>query len=79
MSLRSDGRYHCDRCGVDVQPGDVQSSAIVTDLDPGSEMPTPRRLDFCRDREADGKRVKGCASRVLTAKALADYLKTRTQ
>lgn len=78
MSLRDDGRYHCDKCGADVGNGDLQSSATAIELDGDSEIPTPVRFDFCRDREENGKKVRGCASRVFTPKALADYIETRT-
>ena len=71
MTLRN-GRYVCDRDGVDVGNGGVDQAAIVSDLDP--DTGNVRVLHFCRDRQVDGKTVKGCAGRVLTAKALADYL-----
>lgn len=79
MSLRADGRYRCDRCGADVGNGGVEQCAVVADLDPDA-VGQLRTLHLCRDHEDDtGRKVPGCAwSRVLTAKALADYNETRT-
>lgn len=81
MSMRSDGGYECDRCGTDVGNGGVQTTAIITDLDPATGHATPRRLDFCRDRpdpDRPGKTIQGCRDRVLTKKALRHYHETRT-
>lgn len=76
MTLRGDSTYRCDRCGADVGNGGVHLAAIVSDLDPAD--PTRiRQLHFCRDHDVDTKTVKGCASRVFTAKALANYIETR--
>lgn len=81
MSLRPDGGYECDRCGVDVGNGGVHTAAVISDLDPADGNLSPRVLHLCRDRpdpDQPGKTIRGCRDRVLTAKALAHYNETRT-
>lgn len=66
------GSFECDRCGTDVGNGGVLDAVVVSDLDP--ENPgTVRNLHFCRDREVDGKTVKGCGNKVLSATNLKHY------
>lgn len=69
MSLRSDGKYRCDRCGADVGNGAVDQAAIVSDVDQGAV----RVLHFCR-RPREGA-PHGCAGRVLSPSNLADWTK----
>lgn len=72
MSLRNDGHYHCDGCGHDLGTGGgVAVAAIISDTEPDNPS-APRRLDLCRTREEEGKRVKGCRDRVFTKRALRD-------
>lgn len=61
-----DGTYECDRCGADCGNGGVRDCAIVADLDPDNEGHV-RNLHFCRDREEDGRKIKGCARKLLSA------------
>lgn len=74
MSLRLDGTYRCDRCGVDVGNGGVHVAAVIVSVLDDGGLTT---LHLCRDRTDDDKKVRGCAGRVLTARALADYHETR--
>jgi hypothetical protein len=78
VSLRVDGTYHCDRCDVSVGNGGVDLAASVSDVrqveQGGLTLPVPVTFHFCRDRVGeDGKVVRGCVNRVLTAKALAAW------
>lgn len=80
MSVRSDGQYHCDRCGVSVGNGSVQNSAVVTDVFQIPDGAVPVRFDWCRDRpdpDNEGKTIQGCRDRVLTKKALRNYHEMR--
>lgn len=81
MSIRDDGRHHCDRCGADLgKGGGVAASVVVSDLNPDSPGMI-RNLHFCRDREeGEGEQrrhVDGCARQLLTDEILADYLADR--
>jgi hypothetical protein len=76
MSLRADGSYCCDRCGVDVGNAGIDKASTVVDTEPDDPVAI-RRFNFCRDRTEDGTRVRGCTGKVLTAKALANYLTTK--
>lgn len=76
MSFNSDGTVTCDRDGVDVGNGGVAFALVVSDLDPDNIGHT-RTFHFCRDRDEDGKAVKGCASKVLSARNLEKYLNDR--
>ena len=76
MSLQ-DGKYVCDRDGVDVGNGGVQSALVVSDLDP-DRPGMVRNLHFCRDREEDGEKIKGCAGKVLTSRNLEYYISVRS-
>ncbi len=66
MSQRPDGVFRCDRCDADVGNAGIDRCAIVSDLDPDAPG-TIRTLHLCN----------GCRGRVLTARALAAYLKDR--
>ena len=74
-----DGKMLCDRCGTDVQSGDVWHCAIISRLD--FETGHVENLHLCLRGEQgpDGKfsEVEGCAVEVLDAKALADYTKRK--
>lgn len=72
MSMLPDGSHVCDRCPADVGNGGVTDALIVSDLDPDNPGHV-RNLHFCRDREVDGKKVKGCANKVLSAANLKSY------
>lgn len=80
MSVRADGTYECDRCGVEVGNGGVDRAASITDTEPGD--PTRiRQLKLCLDRpdpDNPKKTIQGCRDRVLTKKALRHYHETRT-
>lgn len=65
MTMQSDGSFECDRCGADCGNGGVLDCVVVSDLDldnPGHVA----NYHFCRDREEDGKKIKGCANKVLS-------------
>lgn len=68
MSLRPDGTYRCDRCGLRLENGGVHEAAIVSDLNldrPGDV----RVLHLCR-AERDGAPT-GCVGNVLDPATLA--------
>ena len=65
MSLRSDGRYRCDRCGRELENGGVQECAPITTL---REDGTPITYHFGRE--------EGCESKVLSKRNLAAYQDT---
>lgn len=74
MSLRPDGTYRCDRCGVDVGNAAVTECAIVSDLEAVDDAEVafrPRLLHFCR-RPNPGA-PDGCAAHLLLPSNLADY------
>lgn len=74
MSLRPDGTYRCDSCGIDVGNGGVLMAAVVSDLDP--DVPgTVRVLHLCRAPREGAPH--GCAGNALSPAALADYHETR--
>lgn len=73
MSLRPDGAYRCDRCGVDVGNGGVVEAAIISDLHP-DEPGTVRVLHLCR-AEREGAPT-GCVGNVLGEATLADWTAT---
>lgn len=70
MSLRPDGTYRCDRCGVDVGNGGVHLAAIVADLDP-NDPTAVRNLHFCRQSNAGAP--DGCAAHLLTRANVAAW------
>lgn len=72
MSLRSNGKNLCDRCGWDVENADVYHCAIMSTAT--EDFGLPIIYHFCRDHELNGKRVSGCVNRVLTKKNLENYL-----
>lgn len=75
MSLRSDGRYRCDRCGADVGNGGIEECTTVVMLDviesAGIMVPTPVTLQFCREPRTGYP--NGCTGRVITDANLANY------
>lgn len=74
MSLRDDGTYRCDRCGVDVGNGGIEHAAKVVDLDP--DDPTRLRdLHLCRAPRKGAPR--GCVGAVLGPGTLADWTENR--
>lgn len=80
MSLRPDGTYHCDRCGISVGNAAVTECSIVsdmkmTDYGDGLVVPTPRQLHFCRVPNAGAP--DGCTEHLLVPSNLADYLTSR--
>ena len=74
MSLRPDGTYRCDRCGIDVGNGGVQDAVFISDLEPDNPTET-RRLHLCRVTVKGAPR--GCAGLALGPVTLADYYETR--
>lgn len=70
MSLRSDGTYRCDGCGVDVGNGGVLMAAVISDLDP-DQPGAIRVLHLCRAAR-DGA-PNGCVGDVLGPGTLANY------
>lgn len=78
MSLTGNGKYVCDRDGVDVGNGGVLAAVVVSDLDPDNPGHV-RNLHFCRDEvDEDGKVVrKGCANKVLSASNMKHYNEER--
>lgn len=64
MSMLTDGSHACDACGVSVGNGGVSQCAVVSDIksdEPGMVV----NYHFCRDREENGEKVKGCARKLL--------------
>lgn len=76
MTRLEDGSFNCDKCGGDCGNGGVAACLVVSDLDPENSGMV-RNLHFCRDREEDGKTVKGCAKKVLSPTNLKHYEETR--
>lgn len=76
MSLRRDGTYHCDRCGVDIGNAGYLEAVSISGADPTNPV-EPRRLHLCLTHEVDGQVVEGCQDLVLNADALHDYHSTR--
>ena len=73
MSREADGKFYCDRDGVEVGNGGVLEALVVSDLDPDNPGMV-RNLHFCRDRRAeDGSLVKGCARKVLSSSNMAHF------
>lgn len=70
MSLRDDGTYRCDRCGLDVGNAGIDVAASVSDLDP--DFPGEiRRLHLCRAPREGAP--TGCVGNVLGEATLADW------
>lgn len=69
----SETEYICDRDGADCGNGGVVACLVVSDLDPENEGMV-KNYHFCRDREEDGKLVKGCAGKVMSAANLKFHL-----
>lgn len=66
------GTHVCDRCAQGCGNGGVMECLVVSDLDP--ETGHVRNLHFCRDHEdKDGNKVKGCDSKVLSARNMQHY------
>jgi hypothetical protein len=70
VSLRSDGTYRCDRCGVDVGNAGVLMCAVISDLNP-DDPGSLRVLHLCRE-EREGAPT-GCVGNVLGPQTLADW------
>lgn len=75
MTRLPDGSHVCDKCGSDCGNGGVLDCLVVSDLD--EENNTVRNLHFCRDREGEGKTIKGCAKKVLSPANLKHYEESR--
>lgn len=75
MSLRSDGTNRCDKCGVDVGSGGVDTGAVVSVYD--ADAGTVLVLHLCREPR-DGF-PRGCTGKVLGPGTLADYTSTRSE
>lgn len=63
--------FVCDKCGADVENGGVFSALVASDID--MESGAVVNYHWCRDRVVDGKKIKGCASKVLSAANLDHY------
>ena len=74
MSLREDGVYRCDRCGVDVGNASVDRATFVGMVDPDNPA-DPWRLHLCTEGR-DGA-PHGCTGNVLGPGTLADWTETR--
>lgn len=72
----SETEYICDRDGADCGNGGVVACLVVSDLDHENEGMV-KNYHFCRDREEDGKTVKGCAGKVMSAANLAFHLEKK--
>lgn len=68
--------YQCARCGANVGNGGVDQCSVVSDIDPDTPGMV-RNLRFCRDREDDGKKIKGCTGKVLSPSNLKHYEESR--
>lgn len=78
MSQGLDGICRCDRCGRELQTGNVNECAIIIDLDDATGRPCQYHL--CRDwQDDDGRLIRGCVARVLTRSALAANPPTRNK
>lgn len=76
--MLENGKFVCDRDGVDVENGGVNFALVVNDVDPDRPGHV-RVLHFCRDREdKDGNKITGCASKVLSARNM-EHFRGRTQ
>lgn len=71
MSLRSDGTYRCDDCGLDVGNAAVTECAIVSTIAHTDDGPVVLVLHFCRVPR-DGA-PEGCAAHLLTPSHLTNY------
>ncbi len=69
----SDGSYVCDRCGVSVENASIYMCSILSDIDP-DQPGVPVLRHFCRSREEDGTKVKGCTGTILTKRNIEHYL-----
>lgn len=68
MSLRSDGRYRCDRCGRELVNGGVFECVIAADTDEVTGGTVTYHFG----------RAEGCARKVLSRRNLADLLDENT-
>ncbi|TKJ25212.1 hypothetical protein [Blastococcus sp. CCUG 61487] len=77
MSLRDDGHYHCDKCGLDLGNGRAQIATKVAGRHPDEPL-RQRQLDFCVE-ERPGAPF-GCTGLIIGPAAVADlttYQETR--
>lgn len=66
MTMLSENKFECDKCGADCGNGGVLSALVLSDIDPDRPGHV-RNLHFCRDREdKDGNKIKGCDNKVLS-------------
>lgn len=72
MSLRRDGTYRCDRCGVDVGNAAVTECAIVSTMTVTDDVPEVLVLHFCRVPNEGAP--EGCTEHLLVPSNLTDYL-----
>lgn len=71
MRAPGSDEFVCNRCGASVGNGGVDMALVVNDLDDDGMV---INRHFCRDRDDpdnEGKRLKGCAGRLMTASNLA--------
>jgi hypothetical protein len=71
----SDSEFRCDKCGGDCGNGGVASCVVVSDIDPDTGMVV--NYHYCRDREEDGEKIKGCDKKVLSAANRKYYLEQK--
>lgn len=74
MSLRADGTYRCDRCGIDVGNAAMTECARICDMDPDKPGEL-RYLHLCR-APRDGA-PNGCVGNVLGDGTLSDWSKAQ--
>lgn len=77
MTAQADGTYVCDRCGGDCGNGGVHDALVISDMktDDGLQV---INLHFCRAQtDADGKRVAGCDSSILTPRNMEHFLEAQ--
>lgn len=77
MSLRDDGKYHCDKCGLDVGNGLAQKATKVVGRHPDSPF-TLRQRDYCVEPRTGAP--FGCTGLLIGPAAEADltaYNETR--
>jgi hypothetical protein len=75
MSLRPDGSYRCDRCGVDVGNAGVDQCTHVMTLNP-DDPGDIQHFHFCLPRpdpDNEGQMLPGCRDQLLTDEVLANF------
>jgi len=71
MSQLNAGTVVCDKCGGDCGNGSPFQCMIVSRINEAGHVDT---FHFCEGREEDGKKVKGCASSIMTKTHLKNFV-----